>query len=245
MAPINGQLAADFMMTEPNPTARKFVLAPLPGPEIYEGVEKLGFEADPQSWVSAQSTIFEELCAKHKAAGKFDTIIEVGIHKGVSTRKWAYGLDPFGETGKIYAVDTWLQAADAYMNATNDWKMVYQNGHPMTYWTFLMNVKATQQEKQIVPIILPSFQAHLVLKAHKIKAQIISVDGDHTHEGAYRDIKDFWPLLEVGGSMLLDDLRLYPTVYSACLQFVGENNLWDCFEPIKDGEFGLFTKRHD
>lgn len=233
------------MMTEPNPTARKFVLAPLPGPEIYEGVELRGFEADPQSWVSAQSTIFEELCAKHKEAGKFDTIIEIGTHKGVSARKWAYGLDPEGNSGKVYCIDPFSQAADAYMNATNDWKMVNWHGMNMTYFTFLMNVKATQQEKQIVPLVLPSSEGHLVLKAHGIKAQIIYVDGSHTHRACYQDIADYWPLLEVGGSMLVDDLKLYPSCYSACIAFVGENNLWDCFEPIKDGEFGLFSKKRE
>jgi len=219
-------------------SAKSFVLAQLPGPELYDGVEFMGVEADPQSWVSAQSDIFEDLCDKHKPT----TVIEVGCHKGVSTRKWAYNIDPAGQSGKVYAVDTWLQAGDAYLNANNDWKMVYRNGHPMTYWTFLMNVKAAKQERQIVPIILPSSEGAIVLKRHEIKAQIIYIDASHTFRAAYEDIADYWPLLESGGAMLVDDLSLYPDVYAACIRFVAENNLWKNFSPIKDGMFGLFTK---
>ena len=203
-----------------NPTVRPFKLAPLPGPEIYDGVEKLGFEADAQSWVSAQSTIFEELCEKHKKT-KLETIIKVG---------------------KVYCVDTWLQAADAYLNANNDWKMVLKHGYPQTYFTFLMNVKAAGQQNQIVPIPLPSAEGAIVLKRHEIKAQIIYIDASHTFRAAYEDIKDYWPMLESGGSMLVDDLASYPDVYAACIRFVAENNLWRNFEPIKDGMFGLFSK---
>lgn len=224
-----------------NPTVRPFKLAPLPGPEIYHEVEKLGFEADPQSWVSAQSTIFEELCEKHKKT-KLETVIEVGSHKGVSARKWAFGIDPESKSGKVYCVDTWLQAGDAYLNANNDWKMVLKHGYPMTYFTFLMNVKAARMENQIVPIPLPSAEGAIVLKRHQIKAQIIYIDASHTFRAAYEDINDYWPMLEAGGSMLLDDLSLYPDVYAACLRFVAENNLWKQFSPIKDGMFGLFEK---
>lgn len=228
-------------LVQQNMSAKPFVLAPLPGPEIYENVENLGFEADPQSWVSSQSTIFEELCEKHKKV-KLDTIIEVGSHKGVSARKWALGIDPEGKSGKVYCVDTWLQAGEPYMNANCDWKMVLKHGYPMTYFTFLMNVKAAGMEKQIVPIPLPSSEGAIVLKRHEIKAQIIYIDASHTFRAAYEDISDYWPLLESGGSMLVDDLSLYPDTYAACLRFVAENNLWINFNPIKDGMFGLFSK---
>lgn len=221
---------------------RPFKLAPLPGVEIYDGIEAMGVEPDPQSWFSAGSTIFEELCAKHKAAGKLDTVIEVGTHKGVSARKWAYGIDPTSQSGKVYCVDTWLQAADAYLNANNDWKMVFKHGYPQTYFTFLMNVKAAGMEKQIIPIPLPSAEGAIVLKKHEIKAQIIYIDASHTFRAAYEDICDYWTMLESGGSMLVDDLSIYPDVYAACLRFVAENNLWQNFEPIKDGIFGLFQK---
>ncbi len=229
-------------LVQQNMSAKPFVLAPLPGPEIYEGVEKLGIEADPQSWVSAQSTIFEELCEKHKKAGKLETIIEVGAHKGVTVRKWALGMDEASQLGKVYAVDTWLQAGDAYLNANRDWKMVLWHGFPMTYFTFLMNIKAAGQEKQVVPIPLPSCEGAIVLKRHGVKAQIVYIDASHTFRAAYDDICDYWPLLESGGSMLVDDLSLYPDVYAACLRFVAENNLWKQFSPIKDGMFGLFEK---
>ncbi len=210
-------------------------LAPLPDASIYDGIEKLNIEYDPQSWPSAQSDIFEKLCQKHAPK----TIVEIGSHKGVSARKWAqFG----GPDCKVYCVDTWLQAADAYLNPCNDWKMTYDHGHPMTFWSFLNNIKKSGAAPQVVPIVNSSAEGAIILKAHGIVAQIIYVDGTHTYRGAYEDISDYWPLLESGGALLVDDLTLYPAVFAACLRFQAENDLWKAFSVVDDGVFGLFIK---
>lgn len=46
---------------------------------------------------------------------------------------------------------------------------------------------------------------------------LILVDGDHSFEGAYTDLTNAWPLLRVGGMLVLDDLghAVYPGVHEA------------------------------
>lgn len=38
------------------------------------------------------------------------------------------------------------------------------------------------------------------------KFDLIYVDGDHTQDGAAKDLRDVWPLLAPGGSILIDDV---------------------------------------
>lgn len=194
-------------------------LAPLPGPEIYEGLDHV--EYDGQGFPSSFSTIFATLVAKHRPK----TIIEVGSWKGVSARMW---LTAAGPDCRLYCVDTWLTAADAVVLRSDkkDYKEIRQNGHIMTYWTFLKNIKTWGLEKQVTPIVNTSSIGSDVLKTHGITAPIIYIDGDHSYRQCFADLNDYWDLLEPGGSMLVDDFRGYPGVYSACLRFIEERQLW-------------------
>jgi predicted O-methyltransferase YrrM len=47
----------------------------------------------------------------------------------------------------------------------------------------------------------------------------IHIDGDHSYEGAFTDIKNFWNVLAVGGHMLVDDSLFVPAVGAACITF--------------------------
>jgi len=48
--------------------------------------------------------------------------------------------------------------------------------------------------------------SHELLKTVTETFDLITVDGDHSPEGAMEDLKDCWPLLEVGGMLVFDDL---------------------------------------
>ena len=210
-------------------------IAPLPGPEIFADIDELNFPFDPQTFPSSEAKIFETLVAKHQPK----TIIEVGTHKGGSAYRWAKLAGP---DCRVYCVDTWLEAADAVLSTTKNYAMSYKNGHPVTYWQFLKNIRHFGMEKQITPIINTSSEGAIILAAHKISAPLIYIDGSHTYRAAYYDICDYWKLLEPGGSMLVDDLVLYPDVYAAVLRFVAENNLWNNFEPVENKMFALLSK---
>ena len=210
-------------------------ITPLPGIEIYDKIEVLGLAPDYQTFPSSEKAIFDQLVAKHAPK----TIIEVGTHKGGSAVRWARAA---GKECRIYCVDTWLESAQAILCPSRSYPLLHQNGHPMTYWQFLNNMKTLRLHEQITPILNTSSEGAIILAAHRIAAPIIFIDGSHTFRTSYDDISDYWKLLEPGGSMLIDDMTLYPYVYAAIMRFVAENELWRNFEPAEDKMFGLLTK---
>ena len=210
-------------------------LAPLPTNAVFDGIEKMNLPFDGQTFPSSGKSVFEKLVLKHKPK----TIIEVGTHKGGSAVRWAQLSD---RDCKIYCVDTWLEAADAVLCANKTYVVSYNQGHPLTYWQFLNNMKTMGLHEKIIPIVNTSTEAAIILKAHKVTAQIIYIDGSHSFRQAYYDMHDYWPMLESGGAMLVDDLVLYPDVCAATYRFAAENELWQNWEPVEDRTFALFTK---
>ncbi len=207
----------------------------LPDASVYEHVEKLGLAFDGQTFPSALSPVFDQLVSKLGAK----VVIEVGSHKGGSAVRWAEAM---GADGKLYCVDTWLESAEAILNNSKTYTILRQNGHPMTYWQFLTNMKSRGLQDRVVPIVNTSAEGAILLSAAEVVADIIYVDASHTFRAAYQDICDYWPLLRKGGVMLVDDLTIYPDVYAAMLRFVSEQGLWSSFEAVDNNTFGLLTK---
>jgi predicted O-methyltransferase YrrM len=190
---------------------------------------------DLQSFPSSKSDIFKELVEKHRPK----RIIEVGSWKGGSLMQWAAHAGP---DCTLYSVDTWLEAASGILSSNKSYKVPQKHGHPMTYWVFLNNLHNAGIARQVVPIINTSTIGAQILEAHQITAPIIYIDGDHGYEQAHRDLKDYWELLEPGGSMLVDDLTAFPSVYAAVIQFVQEKRLWKNHRFVDNNMFALFEK---
>ena len=207
----------------------------LPDASVYERVEELGLPFDGQTFPSALSPVFDQLVSKVGAK----VVIEVGSHKGGSAVRWAEAM---GLEGTLYCVDTWLESAEAILNNAKLYTVIRQNGHPMTYWQFLVNMKSRGLQERVVPIVNTSAEGAILLKAAEVVADIIYIDASHTFRAAYQDICDYWPLLRKGGVMLVDDLTTYPDVYAAMLRFVAEQGLWGSFESLDNKTFGLLTK---
>jgi hypothetical protein len=212
-------------------------LSPLPGEEIFEGIEAMNLVFDAQTFPSGMTPVFSDLVKRYAPK----TIIEVGSWKGVSAKRW---LDAAGPACKLYCVDTWLTAADAYLKPKDekDYAEPNQNGHCMVYWTFLNNLRVWGLTKQVVPIVNTSSVGSDVLKAHGVWADIIYIDGDHSYRAAYQDLCDYWDLLRPGGGMLVDDYKLYPGVYAACIRFIEEKQLWRNHQALYDSMFCLLEK---
>lgn len=192
-------------------------------------------EPDFQAFPSSLSFIFKELVEKHQPK----RIIEVGSWKGGSIIQWATHAGP---DCIIYSVDTWLEAASGVLSRDKGYKVPMRNGHPMTYWTFLNNLQKAGVARQVIPIINTSTIGAQVLETHKITAPLIYIDGDHCYEQAHRDLVNYWELLEPGGSMLVDDLTVFPSVYAAVIQFTQEKRLWKSHRFVDNNTFALFEK---
>ncbi|HYB97526.1 MAG TPA: class I SAM-dependent methyltransferase [Candidatus Limnocylindrales bacterium] len=191
---------------------------PLPGPEVYAGVESLGLDVDRQTWDSTDSPIFAEMIAETQPR----TIVEVGSWKGCSAIKMAELTEHLGT--KIYCVDTWLASPEHFVRANVDYKFpVSAQGRPLLYEQFLVNVKAAGYADRIIPILNTSHNGAQILKFHSVTAELIFIDGCHDYYPCFADIEQYWPMLTPGvGQMFGDDFRTFPGVFHAVLRFSHE-----------------------
>ncbi len=58
------------------------------------------------------------------------------------------------------------------------------------------------------------------VKFHNTKFDMVHIDGDHSYEGAYRDMKQFWPVCK--RTMVVDDVFEIPDVAAAVRDFLIE-----------------------
>jgi len=87
----------------------------------------------------------------------------------------------------------------------------------------------------IVPLPLTSESAVKVLEQKKIMADLIFIDAAHEFEPAYRDIKDYWNILNPDGILFGDDYIGWDGVTQAANHFANEVK-----KPIF-GKFGKFV----
>lgn len=179
---------------------------PIPGPEIYEGIEKLALPHDQQGWHS-EHPVFKRLIKESLP----NIIVEVGSWKGASaihmaeiTIPWDGQCEP---PTKIYCIDTWLGGIDHELHQEVETSVLQRDhGYPRLYFQFLANVYRAGFKDRIIPIPQTSVNGARYLKAHNIVADLIYIDGSHEYPDALIDIDNYWHLLRPGGIMFGDDL---------------------------------------
>ena len=195
---------------------------------------------------SSFSNLYEQLIKELSPT----LVIEVGVHRGSSTIKFAQLLsEQRGKAsgGAVLAVDTWLGANDwwgdgrAYLSgphvdesrkqvlltgklprAMTD--LLWVNGRPSIYQDFLSNVMQAGVQERVVPFPLPSRQVARFLMERGIQADLIHIDGSHEYEEVVDDLQHWWPLVRPGGVLLGDDYR-FPDVKRAFGEMVHREGL--------------------
>ena len=104
---------------------------------------------------------------------------------------------------------------------------------PDALHTFLNNVVASQCQRIITPLPLPSESAFFVLQRLGVKAPIIYIDAGHEYESVSRDIALYWQLLAPDGVMILDDYITFPGVTRAATEFALREGIPLIGEPGK------------
>ncbi|MEA5448384.1 glycosyltransferase [Leptolyngbya sp. CCNP1308] len=118
-----------------------------------------------------------------KSLGPKSNIVEIGSYLGASTCALSEGI----KDGKVYAIDTW----------TN---LTMSEGERDTYSQFLDN---TNPYKDIVNPLRGL--SHGVVKDFSFPVDLLFVDGDHSYEGAYTDLKDWLPKVKDFGIVVCHD----------------------------------------
>ncbi|OYZ97420.1 MAG: methyltransferase, partial [Rhizobiales bacterium 17-65-6] len=60
----------------------------------------------------------------------------------------------------------------------------------------------------VLPLPLDSVNASILMRAHKIRPQMIHIDGGHDYRSVATDILQWWPQLDSGGILIGDDYRV-------------------------------------
>lgn len=138
--------------------------------------ELLNYSLYPQE----REFIWKTLERVHKDG---DTIIEIGAYNGVTSS--LLGLFCKQNGGHVYCIDPWDNSQD--------------NSGDEQYKTFLTNTS----DLPVTPI--RSYSNNVDFSIFK-NVSFVFVDGNHTENCCYNDMRHYYPLLKSGGVMFVHDI---------------------------------------
>lgn len=206
-------------------------------------VAALDCPVDLQGW-NSDFPIFDQLVAAYKVK----VAIEVGSWKGRSAIHIAKAMLAIAEKTEadtmkrvLYCVDTWQGGIDHLLSDLPQDDIKRELGYPMPlYRQFLHNCLIEGASEIIQPVPCPSVIGAKLLRAHGVRADLIYIDGDHTHDGCYADLCAYWELLKPGGVMFGDDVTM-PGVHSAVARFMDSYGI---ATVDRDDPFWIISKLH-
>jgi len=177
---------------------------------------------DTSGW-NGNSEVFVKLITEIKPK----TIIEVGSWKGQSAINMGKATKELGLDTTIHCVDTWLGAIEFWskLKATEERNLLLRHGYPQIYYQFLSNVIHNGLQDTILPFPNTSENGFRYFKDIKITADLIYIDASHEEEDVYKDVNNFFTLLNNGGVIFGDDYFSWAGVRTSIDRFVKEQNL--------------------
>lgn len=202
-------------------TARETVLAKLwHGSDPFVGFPADRYTPDMQGWGSSHPYLGAGVEALRPAI-----IVEIGVWKGGSVISMASRLKALGVDGVVIAVDTWLGAWDHWLNRRWFHDLSFEWGMPQLMRTFMCNVATEELQDYVVPLPLDSNNAAVVLRAHRLKIDMIHIDAGHDKRAVLNDLEIWWPLLRPGGLLIGDDYEAWAGVRAAFDEFAATQQL--------------------
>ena len=189
---------------------------------------------DFQGW-NFENPIFENFVLKIKPK----VVIECGTWKGMSAIKLHKALQKLKTSFQLICVDTWLGGIEHMDEMAFQGLIAKKYGYPQLYFQFLSNMHHAKCLKNLLPIPNSTSNAAKWIKNKKITAQLIYIDASHESPDVFYDIKNYWDLLDSGGTMFGDDYS-YPKISSDLnrfcknkkLNFTLINDFWVLNKPI-------------
>lgn len=133
----------------------------------------------------------ENVCELHTLLDRFSELIkpasylEVGVREGDSLKYVLRHAMP----SRLYLCDDWGVAAGGTGRGSHD--------H--------IQAMLDDQALAVNPVYIDG-NSHVLLKEIHTTFQMITVDGDHSEQGATQDLFDCWRLLETNGFLFFDDI---------------------------------------
>ena len=192
------------------------ILADIGITDFFESDTSHPVEIDLQGWQSQHPFLTDFLegdCEK--------IIIEVGVWKGASTIHMANHCKNSHSNSVIISVDTFLGSSEHYNNSRYQSNFGNNLGEINLLKQFVSNVKVLNLEKFIVPLPLDSLNASELIIRSLLVVDIIHIDGGHNYDSVILDLMAWWPILKVGGVMIMDDYsENWPGVTKAVDEFL-------------------------
>ena len=189
------------------------------GYDPYAGFEARRFRSDIQGWNSHHEFLSDTITQNRPSL-----VVELGVWKGGSTMYIAETLRSNRIDGCVVAVDTWLGSWEHWEQDEHFHSLLFQNGYPSMFYTFLTNVVERNLKEYVVPLPLDSANAAFVLSRRSIVPQVVHIDGGHDYEAVLSDLQRWWALLEPGGTLIADDYDVegivWPSVRDAVNDFL-------------------------
>lgn len=177
---------------------------------------------DTSGW-NGNSEVFVKLITEIKPK----TIIEVGSWKGQSAINMGKTTKELGLNTTIHCVDTWLGAIEFWseLKATEERNLLLRHGYPQIYYQFLSNVIHNGLQDTILPFPNTSENGFRYFRDIKMTADLIYIDASHEEEDVYKDVNNYFTLLNNGGIIFGDDYVSWVGVKKSIDRFVKEKNL--------------------
>ena len=172
---------------------------------------------------NGNSEVFVKLITEIKPK----TIIEVGSWKGQSAINMGKTTKKLELNTIIHCVDTWLGAIEFWsdLKETEERNLLLRNGYPQIYYQFLSNVIHNGLQDTILPFPNTSENGFRYFRDIKLTADLIYIDASHEEEDVYKDVNNFFTLLNQGGIIFGDDYMSWVGVRTSIDRFVKEQNL--------------------
>jgi hypothetical protein len=174
--------------------------------KLYRGIDPYSFflpdpeKVDFQGWGSNHpwlTTSIEE--------SKSKTIIEIGAWKGCSSITMASALKRLGRNGVVISIDTWLGSEEHWIEDSLYASLQIRRGIPDLQSTFMNNIIASDLTGYVIPFPIDSINGARVVSRLGISADMIHIDAGHDQISVEADIRSWWPVLNEGGILIMDD----------------------------------------
>lgn len=188
-------------------------------------------EKNLESKIISWSKPFDEIVFKDIITrAKPNIIIELGSFLGYSTLKMLDECYSLKLSTTCICIDTWLGGSDHLINYNKGSDSIFyeffdiNNGISGVFNQFCINIVNRSYENNVIPLANTTDNAFIYLKQFNVKSDVIYVDASHTEEQTYKDIKNYYSILNNNGIIFGHDIN-WPDVKNAVEKFCKENNL--------------------
>ena len=157
-------------------------------------------------------------------------ILEVGCYLGYSSCIMASAIS---SDRKIFSVDRFEIPKNWSKKTSDNW--IFKNYSQIEWATKNRNALGFESKITFVESDSKSYAAELRNMRDRPKFDLIFIDGDHSYEGCLSDMKDYMPMLEEGGYLVMHDYNspFHPGVAKAVDEIIQSDISFKCLYLVQ------------